>query len=182
MNVTTRRSDEITLAPQNIICTKLYMQIISCVNMWSRGPNLWHHEISCGVTGENIKTSGASWRTTFTFPVSQICDTVSISPAHVTPPVLWRCLLVLRSLPVYWSVSCSVTQDGNRAWTCESLALSDSSTNAAGGALCLGAPQDRGSFKVILIFIFIQVQVAVWTGDLKEVSLCQTQLTGDVLP
>ncbi len=42
--------------------------------------------------------------------------------------------------------------------------------------------QDGGSFKVILIFVFIQVQVAVWTGDLKEVSLCQTQLSGDVLP
>ena len=40
----------------------------------------------------------------------------------------------------------------------------------------------RGSFKVVLILVFIQVQVAVRTGDLKEVSLCQTQLSGDVLP
>lgn len=38
------------------------------------------------------------------------------------------------------------------------------------------------SFEVIVILIFIQVQVAVRGGDLKEVSLCQTQLTGDVLP
>lgn len=39
-----------------------------------------------------------------------------------------------------------------------------------------------GSFKVIFIFVIIQVQVAVWAGDLKEVSLCQTQIAGDVLP
>lgn len=40
----------------------------------------------------------------------------------------------------------------------------------------------KKSFEVILILIFIQVQVAVRGGDLKEVSLSQTQLTGDVLP
>lgn len=42
--------------------------------------------------------------------------------------------------------------------------------------------QKQKSFEVIVILIFIQVQVAVRGGDLKEVSLCQTQLTGDVLP
>lgn len=42
--------------------------------------------------------------------------------------------------------------------------------------------QERGSFKVVFIFVLIQVQVAVRTGDLKEVSLCQTQLCGEVLP
>lgn len=40
----------------------------------------------------------------------------------------------------------------------------------------------RGSFKVVFIFVIVQVQVAVWAGDLKEVSLCQTQIAGDVLP
>lgn len=42
--------------------------------------------------------------------------------------------------------------------------------------------QEPESFEVLGVLVFIQVQVAVWTGDLKEVSLRQTQLTGDVLP
>lgn len=39
--------------------------------------------------------------------------------------------------------------------------------------------QKHWSFKVILIFIFIQIQVAMRTGDLKEGSLCETQVIGD---
>lgn len=56
-----------------------------------------------------------------------------------------------------------------------------SSVSGGGGVGWAGA-EERGSFKVIFIFVFIQVQVAVRTGDLEEVSLCQTQLCGDVLP
>lgn len=49
-------------------------------------------------------------------------------------------------------------------------------------AATLQDKKPQKSFEVIVILIFIQVQVAVRGGDLKEVSLCQTQLTGDVLP
>lgn len=45
----------------------------------------------------------------------------------------------------------------------------------------MGELPRRGSFKVVFIFVIVQVQVAVWAGDLKEVSFCQTQIAGDVL-
>lgn len=101
-----------------------------------------------------------------------------IWPHQCSDGVFWFCLHAL------FIHVCPVTQVGNRAWTCESRTRCDSSTNAAGWVVSGSAQRSagRGSFKVIFIFIFVQVQVAVRTGDLKEVSLCQTQLTGDVLP
>lgn len=42
--------------------------------------------------------------------------------------------------------------------------------------------RENASLEVIFVLVFIQVQVAVRTGDLKEVSLCQAQVVGDVLP
>lgn len=35
-----------------------------------------------------------------------------------------------------------------------------------------------GSFKVIFVVVLLQVQVAAYTGEVKEVSLRQAQLTG----
>lgn len=42
--------------------------------------------------------------------------------------------------------------------------------------------REVGSFEVVFVLVFVHVQVAVRRGDLKEVSLCQTQFAGDVLP
>lgn len=138
--------------------------------------------------GENIKTSGIiqyceeppSDQSTLT-TVSQMCDSVhfsstsdpisalTVSSGFAFTPCLLKCAPLRRmgTGPVNHQPTLLV----------ELCVLGAHSAQQACQKL-----QDRGSFKVFFIFIFIQVQVAVRTGDLKEVSLCQTQLTRDVLP
>lgn len=55
------------------------------------------------------------------------------------------------------------------------------SAGQVGGGMRKLQQDEDASIEVVFVLVFIQVQVAVWSRDLKEVSLSQTQLSGEVL-